>query len=149
MSSRYLPKYGPNVGENLIAGFNLHYLPLNLVRAFIKAQTFQSEMAVRAGLRHPVIKRAYRSYKIRGVSNARRIDWKSFLDKVSITRQLKPQEREQLIAMVEAQLVSNFRDMASINQLVSRFMAGRSQARPVPSVRPAQPPGETGPSPTS
>jgi hypothetical protein len=152
ISSRYIPKYGSNIRENLVSGFNLHYFPLNLVQAFIRAQTFQADIAVKAGLRHPVIKRCYRSYKVGGISMARRVDWKSFLERISITRQLKPQEREQLIALVEAQLSSNFKDLRSVNQIVQKFIASRSQALPVPGTQrpqqawsPAPPEAQAGP----
>ena len=111
--------YGANTAENLVCGFNMHYLPYPLIRAMIRAFTNDPSGAVRAGLKHVTVKRVYRSYKIKGVNNPRKIDWRAFMAKVSVMRQLTPGERQALIMSVEMQLANNPRDLQSINRLVA------------------------------
>lgn len=132
LASKYVPKYGANLRENLLAGFNIHYVPMHMVRAFIRAHVWQVAVATQAALRHPILKKSYRTYKVGGISQARRIDYRSFVENVNSLSKLSPEERESLILSIEGQIASNPRDITSVNRLVSRFLQQRSTPGPVP-----------------
>ena len=137
LTSKYLPLYGGNFGENLIAGFNIHYLPFEIARQLIKVFTNNPQAAIKIGLQAGTTKLVYRNYKIKGIKSARKIDWRGFVSKISIMRQLKPAEREALIKTVEQQLASNPKDLFSINRSIAQMLEGRSSTvRPTPGIVP-------------
>lgn len=138
ITCRYVGLYGANLPENLLAGFNLHYLPFGLIRMLIRGFTNDPQGTIRAGLRHQTTKLVYRTYKIKGISQARRIDWNSFMQRVAIMRQFTAAEREALIRSVELQLTQNPRDLTAINRLVADIVTQRTAAPPPPT--PVQPP---------
>lgn len=131
LASKYVPKYGANLRENLLAGFNIHYVPMHMVRAFIRAHVWQVAVATQAALRHPILKKSYRTYKIGGITQARKLDYRSFIENVDSLNKLSPAERENLILSIEAQIASNPRDITSVNRLVARFLQQRQAPGPV------------------
>lgn len=88
-------------------------------------------MATQAALRHPILKKSYRTYKIGGITQARKIDYRTFIENVNSLNRLTPQERESLILSIEGQVAANPRDITSVNRLVARFLQERSAPGPV------------------
>jgi hypothetical protein len=117
--------------RNLVAGFNLHYIPPHMYRAFIRAHVWQVENARLAALKDPILKKAYRTYKVGGISQPRRIDVKNFLNTVQSFTKLTPDERETLILTVESQIAADPRNMGAINKLIADFLQQRKAPAPV------------------
>jgi hypothetical protein len=131
LASKYVPKYGTNLRENLLAGFNIHYVPMHMIRAFIRSHVWQVAVTTQAALRHPILKKSYRTYKIGGIAQVRKIDYRTFIQNVESLNKLSPSERENLILSVEAQIAANPRDITSVNRLVARFLQQRQAPGPV------------------
>ena len=78
--------------HGLIEGLNLHYMTFPVFRALLQSHAGNVNFNYYLIKNQPLIKQAFRSYKINGIVNAKKVNWKAIIDAMSIIRQYSPQE---------------------------------------------------------
>ena len=75
-----------------IGGLNLHYLTFPVFRALLNNWAGNSAFNYLIVKNQPIIKNAFRSYKINGIKNAKKVNYQAILEVMSINRNYSPQE---------------------------------------------------------
>lgn len=93
------------LSHNRIGGLNLRYLPFPTFRTLLNAWAGNPVFGYRTVVKHaPVLRQAFRTYKVHGIRNAKTIDWKGMLTVLSVMRTYSPQEMEAVKKAVDAQV---------------------------------------------
>lgn len=78
--------------DGRISGLNLHYLPYPIFSKLLITYGDNQAFNYQVIKNQPIIKQAFRSYKLYGITNARKINYKSILSSLSVIRNYSTQE---------------------------------------------------------
>lgn len=108
------------MGSNKIGGLNIHYLTFPVYRALLNSWAGNNTFNYYIIKNEPLIKQAFRSYKLNGIKNAKLIEWKSIIEVLSIIRNYSPQEIQKIQQFVDQQVAS--RQPEIINELFNTMI---------------------------
>lgn len=127
-----------------IGGLNLHYLTFPVFRALLNSWGGNPAFNYFIIKNQIVIKNAFRSYKIAGINNIKKVHYKAILEVMSINRNFSPQEMLEIQQAVDRYVLS--RQPEILNELFGNMMAQPVQqaqsalqvARPIQPTQPIQ-----------
>lgn len=111
---------------NLVEGLNLHYMAFPVFRELLKTHGDNPFFRYEMIKSQPLVKFAYRSYKMNGIKRAKKINYKAIIQAMSIMREYSPQEIEAIKNAVD-QTVLN-RQSEILNELMGNIVARATQA---------------------
>ncbi len=124
--------------HGLIEGLNLHYMTFPIFRALLQSYAGNSNFNYLLIKNQPMIKQAFRSYKITGIANAKKVNWKAIVDAMSIIRQYSPQEMLAIQNAVDQAAMSRTPEI--LNEIVGGLIQNTA-ARIMQTQAPPQPSG--------
>ena len=118
-----------------IGGLNLHYLTFPIFRALLNNWAGNPAFNYFIIKNQLIIKNAFRSYKITGIKNVKKIHYKAILEAMSIQRNFSPQEMLAIQQAVDQYVLS--RQPEILNELFGNMMA--EPVQPTQSIQSTQP----------
>ena len=110
-----------------IGGLNIRYLPFPVFRTLLNVWAGNPGFSYQAVVKQaPLLRRAFRTYKIQGIRNAKAIDWKAMLSVLSIIRSYSPEEMEAIKQAVDNQILA--RQPEIINEIFGQAAARMASA---------------------
>jgi hypothetical protein len=104
-----------------VSGLNLHYLTYPVYRALLYNWAGNKSFNYLIIKNEPLIKAAFRSYKLDNIVNPKKIDWKSILAMLSVIRNYSPQELMKIREAVDQQVLS--RQPEILNEIFGNIYA--------------------------
>lgn len=109
------------VSSKRIFGINLHYLPFNIFRTLLRKwgdnPVFNYENVVK---NHNFLKKAFRSYNYEFIRNAKKVNWKTIIQAMTVLRKYPQNEIVKLQKMVDKQILTQNPQL--INEIYNRIM---------------------------
>jgi len=122
--------------HGLIEGLNLHYMSFPIFRALLQNHAGNPGFNYFLIKSQPMITQAFRSYKINGILNAKKVNWKAIIDAMSIIRQYSPQEMLAIRQAVDQAAMSRTPEI--LNELVGGLIQNTA-AQMIQTQAPIQP----------
>jgi hypothetical protein len=91
---------------NRIGGLNLHYLPFPVFQMLLRNWAGNPGFGYDIVKNQPLIKKSFRSYRLYGIRNAKKVNWKAVLQAMAIIRQYSPQEIRMIQNVVNSKVLS-------------------------------------------
>ena len=126
---------GP-MSNGRIGGLNLHYLTFPLFRALLNNWAGNQMFNYFIIKNQPVIKNAFRSYKINGMKTVKKVNYRAILEVMSIKRNFSPQEMLIIQESVDKYVLS--RQPEILNELFGSMMAEPVQQSMQQAIQPIQ-----------
>ncbi len=103
-----------------IGGLNLHYLTFPVFRALLNSWAGNTAFNYFIIKNEPIIKNAFRSYKISSIKNIKKIHYKAILQIMSIKRNFSPEEMNEVQKAVDQYVLS--RQPEILNELFGNII---------------------------
>jgi hypothetical protein len=106
-----------------VSGVNLHYISFPIFRALLNQWAGNPSFSYSTIKNQPILKQAFRTYKLHGIRNAKKINYKAILNYLSIIRNYSPQEMQQIKDLIDT--ATHQRSSEIISEIVSRISEGQ------------------------